>query len=914
MAYPASTPPLGDAQLAAFRQKAGPILAEARGLTPAALAKLAEIARELGLEDEQVDAAIRSLHAGPAKPRDPAVEKFRARLKKDLSVKKKTIIGPEIEARIIAGGSQKYALAEPVILEVLAEVAAELGLRRITGDEALAHFVEMVDAAVGDSTWLARQAWDRLRMASEKWGLTFEEADQVIQQKLDANRRASFRGKLLGWTITYGAIGVVACVLVTLAVLTMRRKNDPVTSEPSGPGTVAPARDEIRPPVVKGPPEWWGVELALEVSSARREIPGVSEIHDRLVSDTPAVRGAAYGELIALGAKMTPGSGSRGKLAEIITLSHAREPAEEAAHELRTALLALIPSHVTPPSAGTTLYERAFWGVGIARSALLERDLPSERRKALAAALSSTLGIPIAPDAGEEELKTKCDAALSLLLFQHLISLAAQHPASAPALHEYLMEQGRLPDSAEEIEPLEASYLAALLPAAEATWRDHQSLVTRLVRSKNPLVTLRMADLMTRVRDRGLQSLLAEELVKHTGARPRTSDPRDIARAVRQALGAAGVSSAQSQEDRWEILRLEANAALAPRAPLEDNYTELLKQTLELSRLATLASALSQSESGVPVFDELMTPKKPAEPIPDGDPFGEKGTPAAPRPRPLTNREKQQLEQYVATLRTYQDQNPIARTGSFHALAHVAPLVSDLNYEQAAAVARYLLAEKSPAEQEAIQPAVQAVRRWKQLRLAVADQIEDSKLPAAQVQELVQSLLDDAALALSSDRPALRRSLLISVHGELGSETSGDAASPKNSAAEQTAKQLADYYRARSRLAGVSSADLAAAQTPGQVLELLVTAVAKGREGFPERLAVAHFLGTSDLRKTVLLQRLLIEGAVQRIAILRPRQAEAAALVLADLKTADANAANLLVQLYHGEAATLKLGMLYGEN
>ena len=166
-----STPSLSESQLAAFRQKAGPILAEARGLTPGALAKLGDIARDLGLADDQMQDAIRALHGGAAKAKDPAAEKFRSRLRKDLAVRK-TIIGPEIEARIVAGGVQKYALSEAVILEVLSEVAAELGLRRITGNEATAHFVEMVDSAVGDKTRPNRHAWDRLRPPPGKGGLT----------------------------------------------------------------------------------------------------------------------------------------------------------------------------------------------------------------------------------------------------------------------------------------------------------------------------------------------------------------------------------------------------------------------------------------------------------------------------------------------------------------------------------------------------------------------------------------------------------------------------------------------------------------------------------------------------------------------------------------------------------------------
>ena len=167
--------------------------------------------------------------------------------------------------------------------------------------------------------------------------------------------------------------------------------------------------------------------------------------------------------------------------------------------------------------------------------------------------------------------------------------------------------------------------------------------------------------------------------------------------------------------------------------------------------------------------------------------------------------------------------------------------------------------------------------------------------------------------SVTSGSDSFRRTLLLSVKQDLGTVKRGGE---ESSAVQQAAEQLAEYYRTRARLAGVSAAELSGAESPGQVLELLVRGMSKGStEKKPaESLEVARFLGTSDVRKTVLLQRLVIRTAVQRITASRPRQAESAALILVDLETADAKAENVLVQLYDGEAATLKLGMLYGAN
>ena len=667
-----------------------------------------------------------------------------------------------------------------------------------------------------------------------------------------------------------------------------------------------------------GPPDWWGYELAIAATEARRDVPGFSEVYKLLIREQPAQRGEGYTQLVNLGAKLAPSSSPRTAVEEIIVSCHAREPDESAAQELREALLALIPQHATPLSADTSLYERAFWGIGVGRQVLSAAVVSSNRPAAMASALSSALGVAVTADGNDGEQAAKTEAALSALLFQHLLSAAPRHPASAPLLHQYLLEHGRLPSAPEEREPLEAAYLAALLPASEANWRDHQDLLTRLVRSKNPLVTLRMVDLMVKVSDRSLQALLAEELVRHTGAKPRTSDLKDVARSVRQALGAAGVSSAQSQEDRWDVLRLEAGPSLHAKPPAAANHAELLKETVELARLATLAAALSQGEAGIPVFDELLVPKMPTEPE-EKDAFADGTSPATPKRPPASNRDtRQKVEQMIATLRAFNQHAPIARTGSLRALAQIAPQVPDLTYEQATAMSRYLLAEKSDPEQQGILGLLPHFKAWKQLRLALSDQVEGTKLPAGQVQELVHGLLGDGALVGTE---SLRRELLLSVQRDLGSGK-GDSGDP--SSVQPAAEQLAENYRTRARLAGVSSAELSTAESPGQALELLAHVLARaggekkamtgGEAGIAEQLEAARFLGTSDLRKTVLLQRIVIRAAVERITTHRPRQAEAAALVLSSLETADASAENLLVQLYHGEAATLRLGMLYGTN
>src|SRR3954454_11407415 len=137
---PETTPaPLDPALLAAFRQQGAAVVARERGFTPACRIKLAGIARSLGIADDQIEQAIGSLTtAEPSAPPNAQAERLRRRLRKDLSGKSRTILGPTIEAQIVANARRKYGLDETVTRQVLSEVTAELVLTLVSASDATA--------------------------------------------------------------------------------------------------------------------------------------------------------------------------------------------------------------------------------------------------------------------------------------------------------------------------------------------------------------------------------------------------------------------------------------------------------------------------------------------------------------------------------------------------------------------------------------------------------------------------------------------------------------------------------------------------------------------------------------------------------------------------------------------------------
>ena len=114
-------------------------------------------------------------------------------------------------------------------------MAAELGLTRITASDAIDSLAAQIEQAAGDSTWLAREAWDRLRTAGGKWGIELEVIDELIDEKLAANKAETYRRRFWTRTTLGVAAGGAALVAVIIAILVIIRANQSPETPPETP-------------------------------------------------------------------------------------------------------------------------------------------------------------------------------------------------------------------------------------------------------------------------------------------------------------------------------------------------------------------------------------------------------------------------------------------------------------------------------------------------------------------------------------------------------------------------------------------------------------------------------------------------------------------------------------------------------
>ena len=923
------------AALAEFQRKAGPIVALERGLTPAARLKLADVARQLGLSDGQFEVALRSLSpTSPSPAASKAAERFRRRLLKDLQPKAGGILGPKHETQILEAARDKYSLDDVTALDQLARVTAELGIHRVRGDDALRNLADAVQDSLGDQTWIAQDTRDRLHVAARQWGLDHATVDSYIEDHLATNRALAARSVRLSRAI-YAIVGLLAVfVVVALVLLFSGRGVEPAVTQNAPSAASGPANTATE---VAAPPKWWTVELAVSADEAKKRIDGFPSLLPDLFANDVNRRGKAYGRLVGLVARVPPDPQHLSMVKTILRNAYAAEPDDAAAVAIGDSLLSHLPRTESPLPKHSAAYDLAYWATETAMAAATNPKASPERRNELLAALSSQIAEPLPPDLSPAEQTQKALGGLSRAAMRHLISRASESPDEVAGLHAAVHAHAAGHLEFYELQRLDAELVLAAFSAKgdDAKPFDPASLrpvILDLAASTDPQVTIALVDLYERMPPSALRDELQSLLLLRLKVTNAPQSPRAIARAMRRALGVTPTGS-QAVERRWELLRSRAADALDREMPPADDVAGQLTDAVEFAWLATQALALAQGETGLPIYEELVAL------YPD-EPFALKfeGKEGESLPSPMVSggslsaSEQESLGRYL-TLLADRSSNPIQRESSLRGLALLAPKLDDLRPAQARQLASYLLHPKADSEQAEAVAAAGALRRWKQLRMAVADAIGSSTLPPEQQTAIVDALLGRPSFdADPADWPRL---LLESVLQDLqpSGATPQALRAEQRKALEASAAALVEIYRVRARLLGVLPTEYQTASLPAQVLEpiarQMMTRAAAVRSSqppiataeftgwpvllvdrWPKELTVVDYLSANDLARTVLLEELALKLSAAVVRSERPERSEAALRQLQESRSHLAASRSLPEQLRSAEADLLTLWLL----
>lgn len=908
---PPPPPPVATPR-AAFMQRATPIIARERGLTPRARVLLSSLAKDMDLASEDFNEAMAVLQSGEllaAKAVDPQRTRFRSFLKRQLEELKAGILSARHEQTLINFAVSQLGMNEEGAREDLRAVAGEIGLRRVPLEEALRFVEEIVAQKIGDEEMIDGSDVNRLYHLGRDWGLEPADVDDLVRYRLEDNAARSRRERLWNVGVIGGAISAAALVVLILVVIGLRNwtgKPEEATTHPevSSPGTTPELpRTKL--------PAWWDADLTIAVSQVRNEPENFAAVYEALIADDPDRRGQGY-ELLLDRAGSSPFDIRNWKLYEPVLIGcYALEPDEAAADKLRRLWLALPQRTIDAVPATVEEYQSAIRPINSAVRAIKDTRMPELRRQSMSDDLGRMLRVPLSQSASESDLQRASLGALSLALLEKLSDAVESRPEVLSRHYSVVTALGRDRAAPEDLARLDAAIAAEAIEHAPDAWRSWEAILQRGIESRDSLAVLRIVDAYERCSNSELRKALETRLFARLGVSSAGLPSTRYADALRKALGAS-LPADTSDAGRWARLLPRAADALEENRRTTSDPAASLKAAASLAWHANLAMSLALPRPNPGQFDRWLADGPPWERTSE-----EEEGPTAPGSTPgerLTRDQQDTFERYLHELGDWQKLDEPRRVSYLRALAQAGSRANDLTPIQARQLAGYLLGRKGEEEQAVVLDSATSLR-WKQLRIALADGIERSQLPSDHLRRLVIIFSGHEVPDIDKNSAAARRVLLQSVVDELALARSGGSAEGAASDVDRWAQQLIAVYRERAQLLGVGPADLASTTSASSLLRLSVSRLTpSGKNSVSDEtmrlVNAADALGTSDAQRCVVLQRAAIERTAAEVQRRQPeRRAEAKKLV-EQFQRRSVAAKQALAQLQDGEATLLELWLL----
>ncbi|MBI2480502.1 MAG: hypothetical protein HYV60_18305 [Planctomycetia bacterium] len=912
---------LCDANVKLFLERSVPILALHRGINAKSRVLLNALAAELGLSSEQVERAIAATQFRATTTREDAdalqqerLEGFRELVQGALISLPRKLLTFDVEENLRRHGEERHGIKPALVASAIREVCAALEISQISEQQAREHIEQLVDIKLGENARLQNDVRTRIESEGKQWGLKPEHVGAIIKERtrLQDKRNRSERN------FTHGALfaaSVAALIVIGFFGWVAIQSNAPqlqlvevIAEQPGVPTPIVVDDADVDT-------AWWGEELEFAVGAARRELRSQRVVLVQLESKQPSERRLAYGKLVSELFGKGYEDEHRDLLIRVISLCYARDPDQQAARQMLDDLLSRIPRSERDLRADDTLYSHAFLATQAAVA--LVTQAAEERQSDASTELGRAIGRTIDAGLDPPALQQHAYEGVAERLYRLLIALAKNEPARVASAHAVVAGQTAAYLDATKLEKLNTDFLVVVLSGAGHTWREYELLIRETVTSKSPINTIRMLEVYEKTKDLELQAFLAEALITRIGTIPESRDVTAIAKAVRKSLG---VSVDDIDNKRLSRFLVGAGSLLAePRADIGDPES-LLAEIVHLNYQSTLGCTVAQGTAGDATFDTLAE-QDPAAFLTSGDTTVPGGGSETKSLEPTTVKMLNDRLTMLLNPRT----SPVIRFGSIESIAGLADRVDDLAPDQAAALANYLLGKKRIEEHRAILPHIGKLGKWKHVRLAVADNLEDAGVSREQLQELISQLLGrEYAIGVGdAGRESLRIELLRGVLVDAKKEDVGDQ--DKYQVYNDAAKALYDFYTAQAivlrsaewPVEPVTPTVVSRAMIESRVKELLETKLSPEGKGQAQRVNVdlraIDYLATNDLQKLTLLDRAWLRLLAVDLAGKRPARKTEADSLVEQLALRDRDAKHVLIQLRDGHEAILRMWLLLNQ-
>lgn len=909
---------LCDANVKLFLERSVPILSLHRGINAKSRVLLNALASELGLSSEQVERAIAATQFRTNTSREDAdalqqerLVGFRELVQGALISLPRKLLTFDIEENLRRHGEERHGIKPDLVGSSIREVCTSLEIRQISEQQARGHIEHLVDAKLGENARIQDDVRLRIESEGKQWGLNAEQVGAIIKERtrLHDKRNRTERN------FTHGALfaaSVAALIVVGffgwVAIRKYSLRLQPVeiaSVEPSVPIPIVVEDSDVDT-------SWWGEELEFVMSAARREMRSQRVTLVQVESKRSSERRSAYEKLVGGLFGKDLKAAQRDLQIQVVSYCYARDPDPQAARQLLDRLIARIPRSERDLRADDALYGEAFLATKAVVSMVTQAA--DERQVEASTELGRAIGRTIDPGLDPPTLQQHAYEGVAERLYRLLIALAKSEPTRVASAHAVVAEQTAAYLDSAKLEKLNTDFLVVVLSGANPAWRPYEALIRQTVASKSAINVVRMLEVYEKTTDSELQSLLAESLIARIGTVPESREVAAVASAVRKSLGVAVDDIDNKRLSRFVI---GANSLLGePRADIKDPEA-LLAEIVSLAYHSTLGCAVAQGSSGNATFDTLaeqdpaafLTPDKPSEPRVRDEPKMLEPTAI----RMLNDRLKMLLNPRTS---------PVTKFGFIESIAGLTDRVDDLAPDQAAALATYLLGKKRVEEHRAILPHIEELGKWKHVRMAVADQLEEVGINREQLQEIISKLLRREYTIANGDvgREALRVELLQTALADAKKEDVGDQ--DRFQIYNDAAQALYDFYTSQAILLRttewpeepVTPTVVARAMLDSRASELLEAKLSADNKMQVQQVHVdlrsIDYLATNDLQKLVMLNRIWLRLLAIEFSVKQPSRSTEGNTIVERLASQDRDAKHVLIQLRDGQEAILRMWLL----
>jgi hypothetical protein len=874
-----------DDKLREFFEQVAPILTQHRGINAKSRVMMNAVAEKLGLSRDELDQAIAALQRVPEGPNenDPRQmerrDSFRSYLRRAIAQLPNGIVTFKTERRLFEAGEHFHGVVREWIKPTINEVAAEMGARFISQDQAIEHVSELVDDFLSQKPVIDNATRTRIYSEGTRWDLDPIDIEAILRDRTQrVKRQIAVDRQTKQWVLTI-AISAAAVALVAFAWMLLS-ESDTAGQAGADRSLVAPTKIGLVSP--SSPQKsWWSDALRIAAVKVRMARPQLKRMLDQINDGTPDERSLAYRQLIETYADDLGGLELQREMNRVLTESYALDPADSAVRKIPEALLRTALTLDTDLPATAQEVRATFWGCRTATRMLKHADLSPQRATELTSLLEAATHEVPDRFLDAEPLERQCCGAMAERFFRALIRSTEEAPDQVGDLYSTVAAEAETSLDADTLARLNADFLEKILPLVEDRWENYARAIRGAAMANEPTAVVKMLKLYQASSESTLKNFLTAQFFERLGAAPRSLTESEMIEALRESLG---VAAEERYARRWTFLEHEAEKLLNRKRVSGTHPDVLLQEVIDLTHLSTLACALTRGEPGFATFDELRERGTVNLDIGRG-PWSTDSRETFEAPYPASsNTLIQRYTNELAKSRNLQQQLQLLQM-----IARQAGRVSDINPHSGTQLAEYIVKFKRDevAHREVVKQA-KTLSNWNAVRLGLVDELEQLTGPTTQLQEFLSAALgDEVDLESQEGRARIQRRFLQQVIAELSDSPASDNQSLQTF--DTGSKAILDLYITQAKLLDLPLEDYSAASQPSAVLVALVEHLSGQLEAtkltateqalltqMPYRLEAVDFVATNDIQYTALLEETWLQLLAMHISQRDPHQTVAA--------------------------------------